>query len=199
MGRTRGFEETAVLHSMRDRFWTYGYEGTSTYDLMDVTGLGKGSIYHAFGGKHDLYLRIFADYCTDLVADARSALGNVQGGSPLARIEHYLTSLAEFFGTESPRRGCFLSRATGDLAGIDEAVAAQSRRTFAELAGLLAATVTAAQEAGEVAAEVDAVDLGWLLLSVIRGIDTIARAGVDADVLHRAARTALVLIPRTSA
>lgn len=73
---------------------------TSTYDLMEATGLGKGSIYKAFGNKHDLYVRVFSDYCRDLVAQAREQL---QGGpkavlpSPMARLEHYLVSLASAF------------------------------------------------------------------------------------------------------
>ncbi|MDT7668071.1 MAG: hypothetical protein QOC74_854, partial [Pseudonocardiales bacterium] len=33
MGRTRGFDEATVLHTVRDQFWDTGYEGTSTYDL----------------------------------------------------------------------------------------------------------------------------------------------------------------------
>ncbi len=43
MGRNRGFDETTVLDVVRDRFWTTGFDGTSTYDLMEATGLGKGT------------------------------------------------------------------------------------------------------------------------------------------------------------
>ncbi|PBD02099.1 TetR family transcriptional regulator [Streptomyces sp. Ag82_O1-15] len=199
MGRRRGFDEDAVLNVVRDQFWTTGFAGTSTYDLMEATGLGKGSIYKAFGNKHDLYVRVFSDYCRDLVAQAREQL---QGGpkavlpSPMARLEHYLVSLAGAFAGESPHRGCFLTKVTADRAGEDEEVAQTARRTFDDLAGALAGAIRDAQDAGEVADHVDSSALGYLLLSVIRGIDSIAKADVDATTLEQAARSAVALIPR---
>lgn len=195
MGRRRGFDEDAVLNVVRDQFWTTGFVGTSTYDLMEATGLGKGSIYKAFGNKHDLYVRVFSDYCRDLVAQAREQL---HGGpkavlpSPMARLEHYIVSLAG----ESPHRGCFLTKVTADRAGEDEEVAQTARRAFDDLAGALAGAIRDAQDAGEVADHVDSSALGYLLLSVIRGIDSIAKADVDVTTLEQAARSAVALIPR---
>ncbi|MFK0158489.1 TetR/AcrR family transcriptional regulator [Streptomyces sp. NPDC090493] len=198
MGRKRGFDEVAVLDVVRDRFWTTGFAGTSTYDLMEATGLGKGSIYKAFGNKHDLYVRVFSDYCRDLVTQARRQLqGDSEAvpSSPVARIEHYLVSLTSAFANESPHRGCFLTKVTADRAGEDEAVALMARRAFDDLAGALAAAIREAQEVGEVADHVDAEALGYLLLSVIRGIDSLAKAGVSAAKLEQTARSAVTLIP----
>lgn len=61
---------------------------------------------------------------------------------------------------------------------------------------VLAAAIRDAQDAGEVADHVDSSALGYLLLSVIRGIDSIAKADVDAATLEQAARSAVALIPR---
>ncbi|MGW0995677.1 TetR/AcrR family transcriptional regulator [Streptomyces sp. NPDC002523] len=199
MGRKRGFDEAAVLDVVRDQFWTTGFAGTSTYDLMEATGLGKGSIYKAFGNKHDLYVRVFSDYCEDLLAQAREQL---QGGpeavltSPMARLERYLVTLAKTFADESPHRGCFLTKVTADRAGEDEKVAQTARRAFDDLADVFAATIHDAQDAGEVADHVDSSALGYVLLSVIRGIDSIAKADVDGATLERTVRSALALIPR---
>src|SRR5437667_182856 len=87
MGRKRGFDEDRMLAVIRDQFWSQGYEGTSTYDLMAATGLGKGSIYKAYGNKHELYLRTFTDYCDGIVADARGylMLAVIRGMDCLAR------------------------------------------------------------------------------------------------------------------
>jgi TetR/AcrR family transcriptional repressor of nem operon len=199
MGRKRGFDELVVLATVRDQFWTTGYEGTSTYDLMDVTGLGKGSIYKAFGNKHDLYMRVFSDYCQDLVSQAGEALGNgsaAQSPSPLARLERYLVSLAEQFGAESPHRGCFLTKATVDLAGLDKEVADRARLTYDDIATVFAATIRDAQEAGEVDSKADSRTLGYLLLTVIRGIDCLAKADVDSATLTKTARGAIGMLPK---
>jgi AcrR family transcriptional regulator len=194
MARPRSFNEEDVLRAARDYFWDAGYEGTSTYDLMHVMGLGKGSIYKAFGNKHDLYMRVFSDYCRDLVSQAHQML-TAETGSPLRRLEAYLVSLAHLFGSESPRRGCFLTNATADLAGKDPAVAEESKRAFDGIAAELASAVRAAQAAGEVGPEADAPEWGYLMLSVIRGIDSLARAGIEEPILTRTALTALRTLP----
>jgi AcrR family transcriptional regulator len=169
---------------------------------MDATGLGKGSIYKAFGNKHSLYVRVFSDYCQGLVAQAREELRegpNAVLTSPMARLERYVVSLADAFATESPRRGCFLSKVTADRAGEDDMVAGTARRAFEDLAGALASAIRDAQDAGEVAEHVDATALGYLLLSVVRGIDCMAKAGVDGTTLRQTARSALELIPKADA
>lgn len=199
MGRKRGFDEVTVLDVVRDRFWSTGFEGTSTYDLMEATGLGKGSIYKAFGNKRDLYLRVFADYCHDLVAQAHEQLKGGPGAvpaSPVARLETYLLSIATAFAAESPHRGCFLTKGTVDLAAEDEKVAQTARRAFDDLASAFAAVIREAQDAGEVSDEADSTALGYLLLSVIRGIDSLAKADVDGSTLERTVRCAMALIPR---
>jgi AcrR family transcriptional regulator len=39
-----------------------------------ATGLGKGSLYGAFGDKHQLFLRVFDDYCAGVTEAVRRAL-----------------------------------------------------------------------------------------------------------------------------
>src|SRR5258708_16169134 len=114
MGRKREFATGEMLTIIREQFWSRGYEGTSTYDLMEVTGLGKGSIYKAYGNKHDLYLRTFTDYCQDTVGAARKAL-STPARSSAKRIEIYLLDLANTFTRQLPRIGCYLTKATVDL------------------------------------------------------------------------------------
>jgi AcrR family transcriptional regulator len=55
MARPRGFDEKQVLQAARDEFWSCGYAATSIDDVAALTGLGKGSLYGAFGDKHALF------------------------------------------------------------------------------------------------------------------------------------------------
>lgn len=54
VGRPRQFDEEQVLDAAMKAFWAKGYESTSLADLVEVTGLHKGSLYQAFGDKHTL-------------------------------------------------------------------------------------------------------------------------------------------------
>jgi AcrR family transcriptional regulator len=62
MGRPRQFDEKHVLRAVREQFWNAGYAATSLEDLKRVSGLGKGSLYAAFGDKHQLFLRALRSY-----------------------------------------------------------------------------------------------------------------------------------------
>jgi len=55
MGRPREFDEERVLDAVMETFWCQGYEGTSTQDLVDATGLGRGSLYAAYANKDGLF------------------------------------------------------------------------------------------------------------------------------------------------
>ena len=74
MARPRSFDEAAVLRAARDKFWSSGYAGTKVDDIAAATGLGKGSLYGAFGDKHALFLRVYDDYCTEADEGTRRAL-----------------------------------------------------------------------------------------------------------------------------
>nr|WSY48922.1 TetR/AcrR family transcriptional regulator [Streptomyces sp. NBC_00886] len=194
MGRTRGFDVDQMLTVIREQFWSHGYEGTSTYDLMAATGLGKGSIYKAYGNKHELYLRTFDDYCGGLVAEARQALAPEAGGAPLERIEGYLLAVTGRMTLQAPPVGCYLTKATVDLAAADEAVAKIAKDAYENIAGAIESAVREAQSVGEVGMEKDAKGLGYLLVSVVRGVDCLSRTGVAADVLTATTQAALAAL-----
>ena len=44
-----------VLDAAMHTFWRKGYEGTSAQDLVDATGLGRGSLYAAYANKHGIF------------------------------------------------------------------------------------------------------------------------------------------------
>ena len=53
--RTKDFEPDEVADAAMQVFWRRGYAATSVQDLVDGTGLGRGSLYNAFGSKQGLY------------------------------------------------------------------------------------------------------------------------------------------------
>ena len=56
MGRNRTFIESDVVATCAEMFRTTGYEGTSIDDLVQATGLHRGSLYKAFGSKRGLFV-----------------------------------------------------------------------------------------------------------------------------------------------
>ena len=51
-----------AVDSALHKFWKQGYQGTSIPDLLEATGLERGSLYKAFGDKHSLFERAIGAY-----------------------------------------------------------------------------------------------------------------------------------------
>ena len=62
MARPREFDVDEALQAATEVFWDRGFEATSLADLMEATGLHKGSIYKAFGSKHEFFTRALTQY-----------------------------------------------------------------------------------------------------------------------------------------
>ena len=62
MPRHKEFDVDAACERALDLFWRRGYEATSVNDLVDELGIGKASLYAAFGAKHQLYLAALQRY-----------------------------------------------------------------------------------------------------------------------------------------
>ena len=75
MARPRKFVEDQVIEAARDQFWGHGYAGTSLDDLVAVTGLGRGSLYGAFGDKHTIFMRALDEYSTATMAAETPSFG----------------------------------------------------------------------------------------------------------------------------
>jgi TetR/AcrR family transcriptional repressor of nem operon len=195
MARPRSFDEAAVLRAARDKFWSSGYAGTKVDDIAAATGLGKGSLYGAFGDKHALFLRVFDDYCTEAVEGTRRTLGGPDSGA-YQRIREHLIAIAEVTAADRDRRGCLIAKSTAECAEHDEAIAARSQRAFRDLGDQLTACIAAAQRAGDIHAGHNPAHLASLLLAVNRGIEALGKGGSSPAELHTIAETALALLPK---
>jgi AcrR family transcriptional regulator len=192
VARPREFDEDTVVAAARDRFWDAGYAATSLSDLTSATGLGKASLYGAFGDKHTLYLRIFDDYITSAVQGVKDELGGDDDGA-LDRIRVHLLENAR--SSAGNPRGCLLARGTAELAGRDEDVAVRSRQAFRALGLAYSAAVEAAQRAGDIDPAADSRALGDLLLAIHRGTEALGRGGADEAALRGLVEAALAGLP----
>ena len=59
MAGVRQFDEQQAYAAALEVFWTKGFRATSMLDLATATGVQRGSLYHAYGGKEQLFLRLF--------------------------------------------------------------------------------------------------------------------------------------------
>ncbi|GLY04094.1 MULTISPECIES: TetR/AcrR family transcriptional regulator [Actinoplanes] len=190
MARPRKFDEEQVLRSATEAFWNAGFAATSLDDLMQATGLGKGSLYGAFGDKQALFQRVLDGYCATSTAHLRDHLDG-PGSSSADRLRDLFDTMVTALGQPGPHRSCLLAKSAAELAATNPEVADRARQTFVTIAGLLQAEIEKAQVAGDVPADRDARRTARHLLAVLRGMEALAQADVGEDVLRDAADAAL--------
>lgn len=56
MGRNKKYQQSEVIKKMIDLFIKKGYNSSSLDDLVEVTGILRGSLYSAFGSKQKMFI-----------------------------------------------------------------------------------------------------------------------------------------------
>jgi AcrR family transcriptional regulator len=194
MARPRKFEESDVIADAGDEFWTRGYGATSVDDLTAATGLGKGSLYGAFGDKHGLFMRSLDDYIATALDGVRAQLHDPKYRA-YERLTRHIRWQAMAAATDKARRGCMMARSAAELGSTDDEVKSKVERAYSVWRDELADTVAEAQQDGDIDAEVDAKALAGTLLTFMRGIEALHEGGVKPPHLKTATEEMIALIP----
>ncbi|MFI6588324.1 TetR/AcrR family transcriptional regulator [Embleya sp. NPDC050493] len=189
MSRPREFDDQAVVDAAMAVFWEKGYEGTSTQDLCERTGLGRGSLYNAFGSKHRLYeeaLRRYAEVPAraqlDLLAESDSASAS-ESWSVRERLRDLMLGMIEVDMADPGRRGCLALNAATEPGGRNEAVAALVHRQFVDLEQALCRLVAVGQATGELTAGRPPLQVARAFQSAYYGLRVLAKVTDDRDAL----------------
>jgi TetR/AcrR family transcriptional regulator, transcriptional repressor for nem operon len=197
MARPRTFDEADVVDAARDVFWSRGYSATSVDDLAAATGLGKGSLYGAFGDKHALFVRALDNYCT-AAADRVSAQLRQSGVPAIDRLSAHVRAIVADIIADSEGRGCLMAKSSVELGGadsdVDRLVGESLRRWQSDLADCL----VEAQADGSITAEADPHALATALLALLRGLEVLRRGGVAPAQIRDAGEQVLALVSVSS-
>ena len=196
MARPRTFAEDDVIAAARDQFWSAGYAGTSLDDLTAATGLGRGSLYGAFGDKHELFLRALDDYCGNVSARVNADLRDGEG-SAYQRLVGHIRSMASPTAA-SARRGCLVAKSAAELGSTDTEVLQRVRRSMQKYQSELRSVIEEAQREGALDPTADPDELGLLVLTFLRGSEALRKAGFAVAKMQAVAETFIAVLPAAS-
>lgn len=189
MPRPRQFDEERVLSSVQAAFWNNGYAGTSLEDLLAASGLGKGSLYGAFGDKQSLFLRVLREY--DEANDRMLRAWLEQADRAVDVIRGFVTGPLRDPGGAEARRGCLLANTAMELSVSTPEVATEARRSYAATTTLLAEAIRRAQREGDIASRVDPDETAHAVLAGQLGLLVLGRVGQGPTALSTMAETLL--------
>jgi TetR/AcrR family transcriptional regulator, transcriptional repressor for nem operon len=197
MARPRKFDADEVTAAAREVFWSHGYAATSIDDLCAATGLGRGSLYGAFDDKHTLFIKALDGYVTAVAEATHHDLREAQGTAMervVAHIEHHVRAVV----ADTKRRGCMLAKSAAELSSTDRDVLQHTRHTLEMWRKDLTATLAEAQADGDLPADRDPEALAALLLTLVRGMESIRTQGAPPAVIKSAGELAIGLLLGTS-
>lgn len=180
-----------LTEAMTELLWERGYAATSPRDVLARAGVGQGSMYHHFSGKHELAVEALTAVTRELMGKCSLLEG---GGSPLERMKRYLSLPRP--GT----RGCRVGRMTQDpQVVVDAELVMIVANAFDTMLGRWEEAITAAIAAGELPASTVPAELARTLTAVIQGGYVLARAKGEQGPMDAAIRGAIALLDAASA
>jgi len=191
MAGKKAFDPQQVLEKAMNAFWERGYEGISIEDLIQCTGIGRGSLYDTFDDKHSLYLAALEHYIASVRAQTIALLEQTRTLQEV--LEQLFQTQVDALLSDPARRGCFLVNATVEMAPYDPEVHKIVQSAHQELEEGLYRLLIKAQVAGELSWRHDPHQLAHFLVATLVSLRVLARGQQDRRVLEDVVKTAVAV------
>ncbi len=168
MARPREFDTDVALNAAMLAFWERGYEATSTQDLLDAMGLSKGSLYKAFGDKHNLFLIALQNYLDHLYEKMKQSVD--AGSDPVQSMTGLMGVVENLCYKQEMANGCFAVNTVVELSQRDEQASQILKRHLVRVEKLLATLIKSGQDRGVYRRDVSAEHLAEALFVYIFGM-----------------------------
>jgi TetR/AcrR family transcriptional repressor of nem operon len=158
-----------------------GYNHLGIQELLESTGIPKGSFYHHFKSKEDFALQVIDRYMVNVHAGLDACL-NDPAVPPLRRVRNFFEATRESYRSEG-LLGCLLGGLGQELSGISETFRARIEKCLGEIAGRIATCLQQAIAKGDLPRGTDAQQLANLLVDCWEGAALRTRLLRDASPL----------------
>ena len=173
MGRPCEFDQDEALERAMGVFWRQGYEGASLDDLCEAMGIGRQSLYNAYGDKRALFLRCLRRYNERNEVALREHLGSVR---PVQRAFGALFEQTLAQPDEKKRMGCFSINTGMELAPRDVEVGDLIARGQRMLEDVFIEALEAGRARKELPPRADCQALGRFLVGTLLGVTVLQKS-----------------------
>jgi len=169
-------------------FWRRGYEATSIQDLVEATGINRGSIYATFGDKKGLFLAVLDHYGEKV---GKPLMAELSDPDPRRAIERMLDSIIR--RTSDPRfpRGCLNTNTSVECPASGDEIARKIAEGFGRQESAIYGVLRRAQAEGSLASTLDPRALARFFMGVAHGLNVVSKAVADPGVLKDIAKVAM--------
>lgn len=194
-GRPREFDRDKALEAAMRAFWAKGYERTGLPALQAAMGIGRQSLYNAFGDKRALFLEALDHYGTTQFRWLHERLA--APGSGLLNVRAVLATWVEAV-TSPGFNGCLVCNSTVEF-GRDAEVTAITERHNRAIEESFDAALRRSLDDGELRPGTDTRALAQFLANLGQGLALQGRGGLSREKASAICRVAGPLLDAAAA
>lgn len=188
----KSFDEDEAVGKAMKVFWEKGFEPASMANLIAGTGITRGSLYNAFGGKEQLFVKALLKYDKD---NRRALLAELEAmDDPIRAIAALFDGIVAETVADPEKKGCFLVNTAAEIATHGEEVNRIIRNGLRELEAFLRRSLEVAQVRKQIPASLDPEATAKGLMAMIVGIRVLGRGVFDEAALKEIAAQAQRLL-----
>ena len=188
MAGVKQFDRNEVLDRAMVLFWTRGYEATSIQDLVEATGINRGSIYGTFGDKKGLFLAVLDHYAEKVAKPLMAELSDLD---PRRAIERMFDSIIKRTSDPSFPRGCLNTNTSLECPTSGDEITRKIAERLGQQESAIYRVLRRAQAEGSLASTLDARALARFFMGVAQGLNVVNKAVADPGVLKDMAKVAM--------
>ncbi len=188
----KSFDEEAALENAMKVFWEKGFEPASIADLIEGTGINRGSLYNAFGGKQALFVKSLLKYDRDT---RQAKLAQLEAmDNPRLAITHFFDGIVAETVADSERKGCFLINTSLELSSHDSEVNEIVLKAMREIEAFFRRSLEVGQARSDIRKDIEPQAVAKTLLALLVAIRVLGRGVYSEAALQTIADQAKRLI-----
>jgi TetR/AcrR family transcriptional repressor of nem operon len=145
-----------------------GFVNTGIKDILDASGVPKGSFYFYFKSKED-FGQALVDYYAETMTGMITGYLTDTGRTPMERLDRFFTESARFYEHNRFAGGCPIGNMSQEMSNISEPIRLKLQAAFSRIRSAMKQCIIEAQELGQVDEKLDPEVLAVFTLNGFEG------------------------------
>ena len=203
MSRPKEFDPDLALDRALEVFLEKGFEGTSLNDLVERTGVHRGSLYGTFGNKEQLFLASLRRFHARVGAQVEAAAAHrfrprpAHGGPdvpPLEFVRCLFRYHVDAYASGTRPGGCLLANTCAEMPADSDAIRSTVHAMLEEREAMFHRLLSRARKRGELPAGRGPRRLAQYLNALALGVALLIRTEPDGRALRSAVDVGLSVL-----
>ncbi len=194
MPKVELFDKEVVLDRIMQLFWKKGYHDTSMQDIVEISGLGRSSIYNSFGSKREIFLAVLSRYQKEMKSHFQDKIASIS--NPLEAIESILLWNLDVAKSDKDKKGCFIVNTRTEMSNVDGALNIWIKNDQDKTLKIFNSLVQKGQKNGTITTAFGPSSLSTFLYSTMIGLRATAMTSDNYEQLNDMVKFAIKALKR---